>query len=67
MAKLFANSGDPDQMPCSGSALFASYLFTGLSTAVSYPKSFDICFCFSTAPDKAFFQPKCTDIFLLFP
>ena len=34
MAKLFVNSGDPDQTPRSGSALFAIYPFTGLPTTV---------------------------------
>ena len=49
MTKLFANSGDPDQTPrsaasdlglhclpitLSGSALFASYPFTGLPTTM---------------------------------
>ena len=32
MAKLFAKSGDPDQMP--RSALFARYPFTGLLTTM---------------------------------
>ena len=34
MPELFANSGDPDQMPHSGSALFANYPFRGLQTTM---------------------------------
>ena len=37
ITKLFTNSGDPDQMPCSaasdlGYVLFANYIFWGLQT-----------------------------------
>ena len=36
MVELFANSGDPDQMPhaTSGSALFANYPLRGLQTTM---------------------------------
>ena len=34
MAELFANSGDLDQTPRSGSALFANNPFRGLQTTV---------------------------------
>ena len=41
MVELFANSADPDQMPCSaasgsGSLLFANYPFRGLKTTMGY-------------------------------
>ena len=35
MAKPFANSGDPDQMPHSGSTLFISYPFKGFQTTMA--------------------------------
>ena len=40
MVELFANSGDPDQMPCSavsdlGSVLFAKYPFRGFQATMS--------------------------------
>ena len=39
MSKLFANSGDPDQTPRSGSALFAKDPFTGLPTTMGWVHS----------------------------